>query len=129
MNQCNVCGSRKIRIGTTKTTSGSTIYPYYCDECGKVFTQYANKKMANEYAINNGELKYVKTATAKLIEVGKIKQNKCEVCENDGVEKHHWAPYHLFGDESEQWPTSYLCRECHKKWHNVVTPNMKHHGQ
>ena len=40
-----------------------------------------------------------------------------------GTEYHHWAPKHLFSDP-DKWPGSYLCKSCHKEWHDVVTPNM-----
>ncbi|MFA5376913.1 MAG: hypothetical protein WC455_14280 [Dehalococcoidia bacterium] len=48
----------------------------------------------------------------------------CEVCGRPGVEVHHWAPRHLFGDECDSWPKSNLCKACHAKWHALVTPNM-----
>jgi hypothetical protein len=49
---------------------------------------------------------------------------KCEKCGAVGpVERHHWAPWHLFAD-ANSWPTSLLCGPCHRRWHQVVTPNM-----
>jgi hypothetical protein len=48
----------------------------------------------------------------------------CAVCGEPGTELHHWAPRHLFSDEADQWPTSYLCRKHHNTWHDLVTPNM-----
>lgn len=36
-----------------------------------------------------------------------------------GVEYHHWAPSHLF-DDSDDWPGSSLCPECHRRWHKVT---------
>lgn len=48
----------------------------------------------------------------------------CERCGSyEFVEWHHWAPQHLF-DDANAWPTAYLCRECHRRWHSIVTPNM-----
>jgi len=48
----------------------------------------------------------------------------CAHCgSQDGTELHHWAPRHLF-DDSDRWPTSPLCRDCHRLWHATVTPNM-----
>lgn len=44
------------------------------------------------------------------------------------VERHHWAPWHLFPNEAHEWPTSYLCRECHRRWHSIVTPRMGNRG-
>ena len=48
----------------------------------------------------------------------------CEVCGAYGVEVHHFAPHHLFGDECENWPKANLCKACHARWHDIVTPNM-----
>jgi hypothetical protein len=44
----------------------------------------------------------------------------CEVCGHLGTERHHWAPYYLFGNESEAWPKSFLCQACHAKWHRII---------
>ena len=42
----------------------------------------------------------------------------CERCGSPGVELHHWAPRHIFGEnEADRWPTSYLCIPCHTEWH------------
>lgn len=49
-------------------------------------------------------------------------RHKCAVCGADGAENHHWAPFHIFGDEADKWPQSYLCPSCHKRWHDLVTP-------
>jgi glutamate formiminotransferase len=81
------------------------------------------KRIAQEYAQENGQLQYVKTKTAEYIEKKQI-QIKCEVCNADEGELHHWAPQHLFGAEADRWPVSYLCRACHRKWHDLVTPEM-----
>lgn len=44
----------------------------------------------------------------------------CVVCGGWGTQLHHWAPRGIFGDEADCWPTSYLCRPCHKLWHDAV---------
>ena len=50
---------------------------------------------------------------------------RCEVCNAPDVELHHFAPRHIFGfEESDRWPTAWLCPECHRHWHRLVTPNM-----
>lgn len=60
----------------------------------------------------------------------------CARCGDDTyTELHHWAPKHLFSDlvvnrdghltpEYESWPTAWLCQECHRHWHRIVTPDM-----
>lgn len=48
----------------------------------------------------------------------------CAVCGQLGAQEHHWAPWHLFGDEADKWPKSYLCQKHHTEWHRTVTPEM-----
>lgn len=48
----------------------------------------------------------------------------CERChDTKTLEVHHWAPAALFSD-SKEWPTSNLCRACHRQWHETVTPQL-----
>lgn len=122
MDKCLKCESEDLKIGITNTQSGSTIYPVYCNQCGDVSNKYIKKYVALEYAITNGPLEYVETNTAKWMKE-KQQQIKCEVCDINEGELHHWAPQYLFQD-ADSWPKSYLCRACHRKWHDLVTPNM-----
>lgn len=122
MDKCLKCESEDLKIGITNTQSGSTIYPVYCNQCGDVSNKYIKKHVALEYAITNGPLEYVETNTAKWMKE-KQQQIKCEVCDINEGELHHWAPQYLFPD-ADSWPKSYLCLACHRKWHDLVTPNM-----
>ena len=122
MDKCLKCESEDLKIGITNTQSGSTIYPVYCNQCGDVSNKYIKKHVALEYALTNGPLEYVETNTAKWMKE-KQRQIKCEVCDINEGELHHWAPQYLFSD-ADSWPKSYLCRACHRKWHDLVTPNM-----
>jgi protein-arginine kinase activator protein McsA len=122
VDKCLKCESEDLKIGITNTQSGSTIYPVYCNQCGDVSNKYIKKHVALEYAITNGPLEYVETNTAKWMKE-KQQQIKCEVCDINEGELHHWAPQYLFQD-ADSWPKSYLCRACHRKWHDLVTPNM-----
>lgn len=45
----------------------------------------------------------------------------CQVCGDMGTELHHWAPRQLFGtEESNHWPTAWLCVPCHAEWHKRI---------
>lgn len=45
----------------------------------------------------------------------------CVKCGKMSAELHHWAPKAIFGkDEAEQWPTDYLCKDCHDLWHDTI---------
>ena len=50
--------------------------------------------------------------------------NHCCVCGAKDVENHHWAPRAIFKEEAESWPQAWLCRQCHTKWHKMVTPQL-----
>lgn len=39
-------------------------------------------------------------------------------------ELHHLAPRAFLGDECDQWPTAWLCKMCHERWHSRVTPGL-----
>lgn len=128
---CSFCESTDMAIGHCWTVRGDPIHPWYCQRCGQVETRYASKKDAARWANEHGALNYVKTVTMKKIEAGEIDvsdlshMKPCEVCgERGSSEEHHWAPWYLFGDETDKWPRSVLCRGCHQRWHQTVTPQM-----
>jgi hypothetical protein len=111
---CEGCGAHSYSLGVCTTNSGSTVYPYFCNVCGKKLQLFEKKEVATRI----GNLTRIET-TNKFA-------RSCEVCGAQGAEWHHWAPHHLFGSESDRWPKSYLCIPCHKRWHAVVTPHMSH---
>jgi hypothetical protein len=49
---------------------------------------------------------------------------RCAVCGNRATEMHHWAPRGIFGDDCENWPKDYLCKDHHEHWHRAVTPQL-----
>lgn len=128
---CPACESDDMAVGFARNARGDPIHPWYCRTCGKVTTWYVSKRDVVAWSEKNGSLQFVKTATQAKIESGEINLSNlyhmqpCEVCGDQGTtEEHHWAPRHLFGDESYKWPTSLLCRACHQHWHRIVTPQM-----
>jgi hypothetical protein len=127
------CGCTQMIIGQAFNIQNRRIYPFVCVECGTVQQQYEKKTVALAEAKRIGrDLPEVKTSTQANMKIWNgliaLKQSLvCEVCQsNDDIQRHHWAPYHLFGEESKNWPTSLLCQSCHDKWHKIVTPNMSH---
>ena len=125
------CGCDRMTVGQAWSIQHRRIYPFVCVKCGVVQQQYEKKAAALDEARRIGrDLPEVKTATQanKKIWNDQIALNnslRCEVCKsNKDVQRHHWAPWHLFGKESEVWPTSLLCQSCHRKWHRIVTPKM-----
>lgn len=45
-------------------------------------------------------------------------------CESVEVELHHWAPTHIFGRASDDWPQGYLCRYHHNQWHELTKTGL-----
>lgn len=43
----------------------------------------------------------------------------CEHCGAEDTQRHHWAPQAIF-DDPEEWPTAWLCRDCHRHWHDMM---------
>jgi len=117
----------------------------YCEECGKVTHVYlvrviTSNGIAQVYwycqrhdgAINLPRKNIPHDAIkAQGIDINKLEvignnslEFICARCGHVGAANHHWAPRHLFGVECEQWPQGLLCEACHKKWHDIVTPDM-----
>lgn len=101
-----------VSLGKVKCSNGTIQYKAYCQECGGHGSPLPYKDIEG---LDDQQIPLVHSQDAV----------PCERCGSpDGSEEHHWAPWHLFGDDAMTWPTSYLCLECHVKWHRVVTPNM-----
>lgn len=42
------------------------------------------------------------------------------------VEKHHYAPTEMFGDEANLWPVGCLCINHHRTWHKTINRHRNH---
>ena len=115
--ECRHCKkSTEWKLGRTISISGVNQVYWVCQIC--------NKRAEKARNIPHDELR------KRNIDIDKIKTvadyRGYEICARCGeieAEYHHWAPRHLFAD-ADAWPGDYLCRECHMKWHETVTPNM-----
>lgn len=114
---CPECGWYEgWKIVKCRNQGGSWQHLYVCT-CGHRTTHFIPKKLILKLGIDAEEIEPRRS------------RHRCEVCGADGAENHHWAPFHIFSDEAEKWPKSYLCPTCHKKWHDMVTPGMSQGGQ
>jgi hypothetical protein len=116
-SDCKYCGCNSWKVGFYTDAGGNPKYPFVCVACGKRTQRFAKRKAVETSGI---EVHRMHPMTLPYV---------CEVCDSEGAERHHWAPEHLFESDSEKWPTSYLCPPCHKKWHDIVTPNMVRHNK
>ena len=91
---------------------GHITYLFVCAACETRTTRFVSKE----------------AVLASGLEVDDIEptqpRERCAVCGAEGAENHHWAPWALFGSEANSWPRSYLCPRCHKRWHDIVTPDI-----
>lgn len=118
---CAECGRPTHYLAHAKTMSGSTVFPYVCTNCGNVSAQYEKRATAESIWSSGYDVPEVETKTRARY---RDEMPSCVVCGAIETELHHFAPRHLFGDECESWPAADLCRSCHKRWHDLVTPDM-----
>jgi len=101
-------------LGKIRCSNGSIQYKAYCLECGG---KGANFPYSQVEGLDESRIPLL--TNHDVI--------PCERCgSEEGSERHHWAPVHLFED-ADDWPTGYLCRKCHLEWHSIVTPKMSSH--
>ena len=62
---CEVCFSEELLIGKMICIDGRTLYPFYCNSCGKVFAAYAKKDVAIKYEMVVGKLRLLDTADVR----------------------------------------------------------------
>ena len=109
---CPECGVQDWQIRKLVNRGGAITYPYVCGHCGFKTCIYEKKERVLRMCNNPVEIQPTE------------KRHICEVCGQEGAQRHHWAPSYLFGDAAEKWLTSYLCQTCHALWHRLVTPEM-----
>jgi hypothetical protein len=98
-------------------TSGGFHYCWMCKRCNRMHKQNG-RTWISAFIIGQfftpGEM-----AAFPLIPSSMVLH--CVKCGKPGAEFHHWAPKAIFGkDEAEQWPTDYLCKDCHEFWHDTI---------
>jgi hypothetical protein len=99
--------------------NGSTYYFDGCTQCGKPSKP---GQWHPHLTVNTEE--------AVVIRDMRVANPPCQVCGGWGTELHHWAPKEIFGPvEADHWPTGYLCRECHERWHARIDNHHDNAGR
>lgn len=93
-----------------RKANGDLVAYEQCKSCGGRYDEY---KVHARSVIPNPE-------TLPLVRDEIYSRPPCEVCGAFGTEIHHWAPKEFFGWEADHWPTAYLCRDCHTRWHATM---------
>ena len=99
------------------TNSGVSNVYWLCSKCqghAQGAAQWISHRKLTDYGIVIDDLPIIQDGRSDL----------CIVCGQSATEYHHWAPRHIFGDESDLWPGAFLCKIHHDQWHQMVTPNM-----
>lgn len=102
-------------ICKAKGTSGYRA-AWWCPQC----EQWADAGVwipIDKLELYGADLEFVREVNTRIGE-------RCSRCGARGAELHHWAPRAYFGAECDNWPTDYLCRKCHDRWHALVTPGL-----
>jgi hypothetical protein len=85
-----------------------------CDKCGAPTTMFGS--------ISHGLLSEEEKRKARVVRDDRgTKDYHCARCgqTDEPTEIHHWAPNEFFAD-SQDWPTSELCKKCHTLWHKIM---------
>lgn len=113
---CEVCGSSATRFARVPNSTGWQVRGW-CSACGGHPVQgrtwwpksgFAPEQLAALEAVPQ-------SPQLPLLPM----EQRCPVClaEDVVLEKHHLAPRARFGREADRWPTHYVCRRCHERWH------------
>lgn len=120
---CRHCGIETVwRLARTIMKNGASLIFWQCLECEKRAEKARN--------IPHEEIHKRKISFQSIPVIGDYRDGEiCARCGRKNVEYHHWAPKHLFKD-ANAWPGDYLCPDCHREWHDIVTPDMarRKHG-
>lgn len=106
-----LCGTSEWAFLRFIKADGDAVAVYACVTCGAGGT--------GSHAVRKS---YIDPTGLPI--VNDNRKDRCEVCGALGVQVHHWAPRHLFGNQADVWPTSKLCVDHHAYWHSKVTPGM-----
>jgi hypothetical protein len=111
---CDRCGGPEGRIVRYILASGAIQLRWRCSSCSRI------------------QLGSLPHAGHDLESYPIAKDNRgstppCARCGTIGNEFHHWAPSALFED-SWEWPTAYLCQDCHRRWRQVTRTNGSPEG-
>lgn len=112
------CQHRGDTIGVVIQRNGAKAAKRLCDSCGET---------------HGGSIAYAALGahidTFPVIRDNRALDETCEVCSSaEGVEWHHYAPWHLFGAEAEAWPKGLLCVRCHRRWHQTTRTGSYYDG-
>src|SRR5574343_876621 len=115
--QCVPCKAEtRFVLHRQFTGSGAESFVWVCGAC-----QTRNPDRSPRHFISREQVKNHVTdeQIENLPTIMPRLSNRCAKCGNRGTELHHWAPRAIFGTDADNWPTDYLCKDCHDHWQRV----------
>jgi hypothetical protein len=110
--------------------NGAEQFMWFCTRCGHVADSrrpFVKKSLVLDWVANG------KIPSLQHIQIVNDYRNlaHCEVCGAAGAELHHWMPqaFSKVVDDISKWPVGYLCKSCHDRWHEAVTPYLPGRGR
>lgn len=109
MNECKHDCAELSRI---RADNGAWHCGWYCHDCGSWIVKGGNAGI------------WLKQENIDVDVLPVIHYGESRECDHCGrlefCEYHHWAPRQFFGAECDDWPTAWLCVECHELWHERI---------
>lgn len=125
------CSGCELRLRALVARNGVRQYAIFCTNTmhrGSFMPKRIAQSIAEPYGLTVEDIPVMRDNRAGCCDGSGCVNCAPSPCEHCGstmrVELHHWAPYHLFDEDADNWPTAWLCRTCHQQWHRIVTPNM-----
>ena len=106
--------AKNARLMRNITASGASLVHWRCLNCDRPIEQPGGGYWIAHEKVEAIGIKIVVLPIAE----NQSSTLHCEKCGHSGAEIHHWAPRHIFGKDSDTWPTSPLCVRCHREWHD-----------
>ncbi len=100
------CG-QVARAGKLQMSNGGWHWGYYCWDCRR-WVVYRDRLWQPHESADLDVMDVVHHAEQRICDWC----DECEFCE-----LHHNWPRGVFGDDAEKGPLSWLCVDCHEKWH------------
>jgi hypothetical protein len=102
------CVETRFEVVRIRQANGASTWRLQCTKCRHVCAA----------SILHAKLPKPVRDEARLVRNAMDPSRRCARCgsSSKGVELHHWEPRDVF-DDFDEWPKSWLCPECHKRWH------------
>lgn len=119
-NERQTCAHLSVHLARAGASNGVGLW---CPDCERWATKDLGAHVGWALPKTHPRLAGVQRDRLPLVHAVAV---ECEICEIEThqPELHHWCPRALYTDLPHEGPTAYLCPDCHRTWHNIVTPGL-----